>query len=71
MVKIAGIFVVFFLKLVFYYYINALVALDFNFADWHYIHRGVFALMVFLEIGKLTEFFVSFIQIKNGGLNVD
>lgn len=69
--KIFAIFIIFFLKVIFYYYINALVALDFNFADWHYIHRGVFGLMLFLEIGKLTEFFTTLIQIKNGGLNVD
>lgn len=60
--KYTGVFIIFALKLLFLYYINAIVALSLNFADWHYIHRGLFGILVIYEVTSLVSATLSFIN---------
>lgn len=62
--KYFGLFIVFALKLIFFYYLNAIIALDLNFSNWHYIHRAVLGLMVLIEVSKITSAIVNITHAK-------
>ena len=62
--KVFSIFVIFALKLIFLYYLNAIIALDLSFAQWHYIHRAIFGLLILVETSKFTTAIINITQLK-------